>query len=53
MSANERLSASAIQKLEYWMQEVTELICYQSDVPEVHKRALVEALEAFKLEITG
>lgn len=38
------------QRLEAWMREVTDLLCYQPSVPMDHKKLLVEALEAFARE---
>jgi hypothetical protein len=34
-----------------WMQEVTALLCYQSDIPQQHKIDLANALEAYEQSI--
>lgn len=46
------LSVPAVQRLEAWMKEVTDLICYQPEVPIAHKSALINAFVAFQNEIT-
>jgi hypothetical protein len=49
--ANEQLTVPAIQRLEAWMREVTDLLCYQPDIPLDHKTAIVEAMVAFRKEL--
>lgn len=39
------------QRLEAWMREVTDLLCYQPEVPMAHKTALVEAMQNFGRQI--
>ena len=46
------LTEPQIQRLEAWMKEVTDLICYQPEVPLAHKSALIDAFVAFQNEIT-
>lgn len=36
------------QRLEAWMDEVTALLCYQPEIPMVHKQAVVEKLADYK-----
>ena len=40
-----------VQKLETWMKEVTDLLCYQPGVPNVHKQNVIDAMIAFSKEI--
>jgi hypothetical protein len=51
MKRETELSKPAIQRLEAWMREITELVCYQPEVPMAHKTALINALFEFKKEI--
>lgn len=41
------MSTPELQCLEVWMKEVTDLLCYQPEVPLSHKTELVHALQAF------
>ena len=45
------LSVPAVQRLEAWMQEISDLLAYQPEVPMAHKTAMIDALMAFKKEI--
>lgn len=47
------LSKPATQRLEAWMMEITDLLCYQPDVPLSHKTELVNALKLFQKEINN
>ena len=47
----DRLTLPAIQRLECWMKEITDLICYQPEVPMRHKTELCNALHAFRMEL--
>ena len=38
------------QRLEAWMKEVTDLLCYQPEVPLANKTCLVKAMQAFLKE---
>jgi hypothetical protein len=42
-----KLPRFVTQRLEAWMKEVTDLLCYQPEVPLAHKQAVVEAMQAF------
>ncbi len=46
------LTEPAVQRLEAWMKEITDLIAYQPEVPLDHKEALLDAFIAFQNEIT-
>jgi hypothetical protein len=39
------------QRLEAWMMEVTDLLCYQHQVPLAHKTEIVNAFRAFQKEV--
>jgi len=41
----------ALQRLEAWMREITDLLCYQPEIPLAHKSALLEAFVAFQNEV--
>jgi len=45
------LTRAWAQRLEAWMVEVTDLLCYQLDVPLAHKTEIVNALKAFQKEV--
>lgn len=45
------LSKPAVQRLEAWMKEVTDLLCYQPEIPLAHKTEIVNALNLFSLEL--
>jgi hypothetical protein len=46
------LSLPAIQRLEAWMKEITDCLCYQPEIPVAHKSELVNAFVAFQNELT-
>ena len=48
---NDELTRPAVQRLEAWMKEVTDLLCYQPEIPLAHKTELVNAMKAFEREI--
>lgn len=48
---NEPLSRPAVQRLEAWMKEVTDLLCYQPEIPLIHKQCVAEAMHTFTKEI--
>jgi len=45
------LTRPAVQRLEAWMKEITDLLCYQPEVPLAHKTEVVNAMVAFSKEI--
>lgn len=45
------LSKPAVQRLEAWMREVTEVLSYQPEIPLAHKTILHDALHAFSQEL--
>jgi hypothetical protein len=45
------VSKPAFQRLEAWMREITDLLCYQPEVPTAHKTELANALHQFLREI--
>lgn len=45
------MDTPAIQRLEAWMKEVTDLLCYQPEVPTAHKTCVVDAMMAFTKEV--
>ena len=45
------LPRAAVQRLEAWMREVTDLLCYQPEVPMTHKTCVVDAMLAFAREL--
>ncbi len=40
-----------LQRLEAWMREVTDAICYQPEIPLDHKKEVAEAMNSFSKEI--
>lgn len=48
---NNQLSKPAVQRLEAWMKEVTDLLCYQPEIPLAHKTEIVNALHLFSAEL--
>lgn len=46
-----KLPRPVTQRLEAWMKEVTDLLCYQSDIPLAHKECLVNAMLKFSKEL--
>jgi hypothetical protein len=48
----DELTVPAVQRLEAWMKEVTDLLCYQPEIPVAHKSCLIDAFVAFQNEIT-
>lgn len=47
----EIMTTPAIQRLEAWMKEITDLLCYQPEIPVAHKTEICNALHAFQKEI--
>lgn len=45
------MTTAAVQRLEAWMKEVTDLLLYQPDIPVAHKQFVAEAMVAFTKEI--
>lgn len=45
------LNVPASQRLEAWMKEVTDLLCYQPEIPLTHKTCVVDAMAAFTAEV--
>lgn len=45
------MSKPAAQRLEVWMKEITDLLCYQPEVPLAHKTCIVDAMTAFQKEV--
>jgi hypothetical protein len=51
LDKNGAMTKCSVQRLEAWMKEITDVLCYQPDIPMDHKTCIVNALKLFQNEI--